>query len=94
MIEERMATETKKRVQRGLHGRDYHSLEIFELERDRIFCRIKSVKIAKNEAKRVANVAIDSGDPLHDLWRACNILTEVDRRDPHAHDFSAEALEL
>ncbi len=83
---------------RALHiGRYFYRLpqhvlidRLHLLERDRIFYGIKSIEISKNEAKRVANVAIDSRHPLHDLRRARDIFAKVDRRDPHAHDFATE----
>ncbi len=59
---------------------------------DAIARGIEAVEIAEEEAEGVAQLAIELGAALHQVFAGGHVFAEVDGGDPEAHDFAAHAL--
>ena len=53
---------------------------------------VEAVEIAEQEAEGVAQLAIDLGAALHQVFAGGHILPEIDRGHPEAHDLAAQAV--
>ena len=51
----------------------------------------KPLQVAEQEAERVAQLAIELGAALHQVFAGGHVFSEIDRRDPEAHNFAAHA---
>ena len=52
----------------------------------------KPLQIAEEEAEGVAQLAVDLGAALHEVFAGGHVFAEVDGGDPEADDFAAEAV--